>query len=62
MRDVTVRVRPRSGNGKPFTEIFYEWVESEQRMFALTRVPWVVSDTPHERARERQEFERRQRR
>ena len=59
--DVSVIIVPKGYNrGRPYTEIKYTWMENGEIIHALTRVPWVVEDTPHNRARELQEFKQRQ--
>jgi hypothetical protein len=51
-QDVSVRIVRRAGDGKPFTEIFYAW----EGGLALSRVPWKMDDTPHQRTYEAQQF------
>lgn len=60
-RDVEIEIRHfvRSDGGEE--ELLYRWTEGGATRHALTRVPWIVSDTAHDRAREIQEFERRKR-
>lgn len=57
--DVTVRIVPHlSAQGHPFSEVLYTY----QGHHALTRYWYVVSDTPHARANEAQQFVKRRRR
>ncbi|GLR97815.1 hypothetical protein ABIF65_002556 [Bradyrhizobium japonicum] len=47
--DVKIVNRTRA-NGDPFAELLHTWVEGGRPRKALSRVPWPVDDTPHNRA------------
>lgn len=61
LTDVDVKIVPRdAANGHPFTELLHTWVEGGQRRNALSRVAWLVTDTPHSRAYHVEAFKLRQ--
>lgn len=61
LTDVDVKIVPRSfANGHPFTELLHTWVEEGRRRCALSRVPWTINDTPHDRAFQIAAFKTRQ--
>ncbi|MDX3966131.1 MAG: hypothetical protein QHD01_05965 [Bradyrhizobium sp.] len=57
--DVKIVNRTRA-NGNPFAELLHTWVEDGQQRNALSRVPWPVDDTPHNRAFQIAAFKTRQ--
>ncbi|WP_445215927.1 hypothetical protein ACKWRH_26540 [Bradyrhizobium sp. Pa8] len=57
--DVKIVNRTRE-NGNPFTELLHTWVEGGQRRSALSRVPWSITDSPHNRAFQIEAFKTRQ--
>lgn len=57
--DVKIVNRTRA-NGNPFAELLHTWVEDGQRRNALSRVPWTINDTPHNRAFQIEAFKTRQ--
>lgn len=56
---VTITMRSNS-KGLTFTEIRYVWEKAGRAQYALTRVPWLVSDSVSTRVHERLDFIRRQ--
>ncbi|MGX9428014.1 MULTISPECIES: hypothetical protein [Bradyrhizobium] len=61
LTDVDVKIVNRTrANGNPFAELLHTWVEGGQRRNALSRVPWPVNDTPHNRAFHIEAFKQRQ--
>lgn len=58
--DVTVRIVPRfSAQGHPFCEVLYTYLDNGAERRALTRHWYPVSDTPHARTNEAQQFVKR---
>lgn len=61
--DVAVTIVPRvSAAGHPFAEVLFAWQEDGEPCNALTRYWYPVSDTPHARTNEAQQFVRRRNR
>ncbi|MCK1273801.1 hypothetical protein IVB46_00900 [Bradyrhizobium sp. 61] len=57
--DVKIVNRTRE-NGNPFAELLHTWVEGGLHRTALSRVPWTINDTPHNRAFQIEAFKNRQ--
>lgn len=58
--DVAVTIVPRvSADGHPFSDVLYTFQDAGIERHACTRYWWPVSDTPHGRINEAQQFVKR---
>lgn len=60
MKDVAVQIVPRtSQDGHPFSELLHTWTEDDKPRCALSRIWYLIDDTPHARANAIEQFKKR---